>query len=130
MIVLDASVVLELVLATGAAPRIAGRVLDPSESLHAPHLLDVEVAQAVRRYCSSGDVSPRTGRDALSDLLDLPITRHPHGPLLSRIWELRRSITAYDAAYVALAEALDAPLLTCDGKLARSHGHRARILLA
>ena len=65
----------------------------------------------------------------MTDLLDLPVHRHPHDILLPRIWELRRSVTAYDAAYVALAEALDAPLLTRDGKLARSHGHRARIEL-
>jgi predicted nucleic acid-binding protein len=129
MIVTDASVVVELLLGTEGASRIADRLLDPEETLHAPHLLDVEVAQALRRYALAGDVTPRMGELGLSDLLDLPIVRHPHTLLLPRIWELRRSISAYDAAYVALAEALGAPLLTRDARLARSHGHRARIEL-
>jgi predicted nucleic acid-binding protein len=125
MIVTDASVVVELLLGT----EIANRLLDPEETLHAPHLLDVEVAQALRRYALAGDVTPRIGELGLADLLDLPIVRHPHTLLLPRIWELRRSISAYDAAYVALAEVLGAPLLTRDARLARSHGHRARIEL-
>jgi predicted nucleic acid-binding protein len=125
MIVTDASVVVELLLGTEEASRIANRLLDPEETLHAPHLLDVEVAQALRRYALAGDVTPRIGELGLADLLDLPIVRHPHTLLLPRIWELRRS----DAAYVALAEVLGAPLLTRDARLARSHGHRARIEL-
>ena len=129
MIVTDASVVVELLLGTEEASRIADRLLDPEETLHAPHLLDVEVAQALRRYALAGDVTPRVGEMGLGDLLDLPIVRHPHTLLLPRIWELRRSISAYDAAYVALAEVLGAPLLTRDAGLARSHGHRARIEL-
>lgn len=129
MIVTDASVVVELLLGTEEASRIADRLLDPEETLHAPHLLDVEVAQALRRYALAGDVTPRIGERGLADLLDLPIVRHPHTLLLPRIWELRRSISAYDAAYVALAEVLGAPLLTRDAGLARSHGHRARIEL-
>jgi predicted nucleic acid-binding protein len=129
MIVTDASVVVELLLGTEGASRIADRLLDPEETLHAPHLLDVEVAQALRRYALAGDVTPRMGELGLSDLLDLPIVRHPHTLLLPRIWELRRSISAYDAAYVALAESLGSPLLTRDARLARSHGHRARIEL-
>jgi predicted nucleic acid-binding protein len=129
MIVTDASVVVELLLGTEGASRIADRLLDPEETLHAPHLLDVEVAQALRRYALAGDVTPRMGELGLSDLLDLPIVRHPHTLLLPRIWELRRSISAYDAAYVALAESLGAPLLTRDARLARSHGHRAKIEL-
>jgi predicted nucleic acid-binding protein len=129
MIITDASVVVELLLGTEGASRIADRLLDPEETLHAPHLLDVEVAQALRRYALAGDVTPRMGELGLSDLLDLPIVRHPHTLLLPRIWELRRSISAYDAAYVALAESLGAPLLTRDARLARSHGHRAKIEL-
>lgn len=127
MIVVDASAVLELLLATPAAERIAARLLDPAETLHAPHLLDVEVAQGVRRYALSGDLDARRGEHALVDLLDLPLQRHPHTILLRRAWELRRSVSAYDAVYVALAEALDAPLVTRDGRLGRAHGHRARI---
>ncbi len=129
MIVVDASAVLELVLDTEAGRTVAERLLIPSEALHAPHLLDVEVTQAVRRYVASRDIQPAKGRQAIADLLDLPVARHPHTVLLPRAWELRRSISAYDAMYVALAEALDAPLLTRDGRLSRSHGHRARVEL-
>jgi len=129
VIVVDASTVVDLLLGAAAATRLADRLLVTGVSLHAPHLLDIEVTQAVRRYALSGEISGRRGEEALTDLLDLPIHRHPHDILLPRIWVLRRSVTAYAAAYVALAEALDAPLLTRDGKLARSHGHRARIEL-
>lgn len=127
MIVADASAVLELLLGTDAAARVAARLLDREEAVHVPHLLDVEVAQAVRRYTISGDLDAKQGARVLADLLDLPLHRHPHTVLLHRAWELRRSVTAYDAMYVALAEALGAPLLTRDRKLARAHGHRARI---
>jgi len=127
LIVADASAVLELLLGTDAAARVAAWLLKPGESVHAPHLLDVEVAQALRRYALAGDLDARQGARALADLLDLPVQRHAHGVLLQRAWELRRSISAYDAVYVALAEALRAPLVTCDRRLARSHGHRAVI---
>jgi predicted nucleic acid-binding protein len=127
VIVIDASAVLELVLDTEAARRVADRLLAPAEVLHAPHLLDVEVTQAVRRYVASREVDARKGRQAIADLLDLPVVRHPHTVLLERAWELRRSVSAYDAMYVALAEGLDAPLVTRDERLARAHGHRARI---
>ncbi len=129
MIVVDASAVLELVLDTEAARRVADRLLAPSEVLHAPHLLDVEVTQAVRRYVANREIDSAKGRQAIADLLDLPVARHPHTVLLPRAWELRRSISAYDAMYVALAEALGAPLLTRDQRLSRSHGHRARVVL-
>jgi predicted nucleic acid-binding protein len=129
VIVADASAVLELLLGTDAAPRVAARLLDASETLHAPHLLDVEVTQALRRYAISGGLDARRGERALADLLDLPLRRHPHTVLLRRAWELRRSISAYDAVYVALAEALGAPLVTRDARLARAHGHRARVEL-
>jgi predicted nucleic acid-binding protein len=129
MIVVDASVMVELLLSAEANPRIVGRLLDPGEAIHAPHLLDVEVAHVLRRCSLSRVIGPRAGEVALADLLDLPVVRHPHALLLPRIWELRKSISAYDAAYVALAEVLEAPLLTRDARLARSHGHRARIEL-
>lgn len=129
MIVADASAVLELLIGTAAAERVADRLLDPAETVHAPHLLDVEVVQALRRYVASGDLDASQAERAIADLLELPIQRHGHGVLLHRAWELRQSITAYDAVYVALAEALRAPLLTRDGRLARSHGHRARVEL-
>jgi predicted nucleic acid-binding protein len=129
VIVADASALLELLIGTEAAPAVAARLLDPAQTLHAPHLVDVEVAQALRRYAAAGDLSPRQGERALADLRALPLRRYPHAVLLPRAWELRRSVTAYDAVYVALAEALGAPLLTRDARLARAHGHRARVEL-
>ncbi|HET9748653.1 MAG TPA: type II toxin-antitoxin system VapC family toxin [Casimicrobiaceae bacterium] len=129
MIVVDASALLEVLLGTAASSRIAARLFDARETLHAPHLVDVEVTQVMRRYARSGDVSAGRGIQALQDLDDFPITRYPHHPFLSRIWQLRENVTAYDAAYVALAEALDAPLLTRDARLAASAGHEARVEL-
>lgn len=103
------------------------RLLDNGESLHAPHLIDVEVLQVIRRYERNGDIDAERARHALGDHLDLPIERYPHDVLFSRMWELRGSVTAYDAAYVALAEALDATLLTADQKLARSAPRGVRV---
>lgn len=127
MIVLDASAVLEILLRTPAAPALEGRLFEASETLHAPHLIDVEVAQVLRRYAASGDTDPERCRAALMDFTDLPIIRYPHDFLLPRVWELRNNLTAYDAVYVALAEALDAPLVTRDRRLASTPGHAARI---
>jgi predicted nucleic acid-binding protein len=129
LIVVDASALLELLLGTARADRIASFALAPEERLHAPHLLDIEIAQALRRLVQLGEVATARAQQALDDQAALVVERHSHQSLLPRIWQLRESITAYDAAYVALAEALDAPLLTCDAKLARSHGHRARMEL-
>lgn len=127
MIVLDASVVLELLLRTKAAAAVEARVFGRNESLHAPHLLDIEVTQVLRRYAGSGVATPERCQAALDDLADLPLTRYPHDFLLARVWELRGNLTAYDAVYVALAEALDSPLLTCDRRLANAPGNRAQI---
>ena len=129
MIVVDASAILELLLAATAAPDIENRLLRTLESLHAPHLLDLEVAQVLRRYVSAGELTPQRGRQALDDLAELPIIRYPHNLFLSRIWALRHNVTAYDAAYLALAESLPAPLVTCDAHLASAPGHRAIIEL-
>ena len=129
MIVVDASIILELLLATPRAPAIEKRVFDTGETLHAPHLLDVEVAQVMRRYYRFEAVSQQRGEQALKDLADLPIERYPHTVFLPRIWKLRDNVTAYDAVYIALAEALAAPLLTCDSKLANALGNRALIEL-
>jgi predicted nucleic acid-binding protein len=125
VIVLDASAALELLLRTRAGETIEQRVFRPAESLHAPHLLDVEVAQVVRRFARAGDLDDERGRAILQDLADLRIERYPHDILLPRIWELRDTVTAYDAAYLALAELLEAPLLTRDARLAKAAGHRA-----
>ena len=115
---LDASVVLEMLLGTAAGSLLADRLLHGRRSLHAPHLMDVEVAHVLRRYERVGDLSPARGAEALTDLTHLPLQRHPHDILLPRIWALRDNLTAYDAAYVALAEGLDATLFTRDKKLA------------
>lgn len=127
MIVVDASAILELLLGTDRAEGVAARALAPSERLQAPHLLDVEIAQALRRLVQLKAITAVRAGQALDDFAGLVIERHAHRDLLPRIWELRQSLTAYGGSYVALAEALDAPVLTCDGKLGRSHGHRARI---
>jgi predicted nucleic acid-binding protein len=127
VIVVDASAVLELLLGTERAERVAARVFAPNERLDAPHLLDIEVGQALRRLAQLNAITVLRADEALADFASLVIERHAHRELLPRIWQLRDSLTAYDAAYVALAEALDAPVLTCDAKLGRAHGHRARI---
>ena len=129
MIVVDASVLLELLLRTPSAKTAEGRLFASREALHAPHLLDLEITQVLRRYAASGAVPAERGAMALTDLADFPVRRYAHDVLLPRIWELRANLTAYDAAYVALAEALDARLLTRDGRLARARGHHARIEL-
>ena len=127
MITVDASAVLEVLLRTDRGSRIEDRLLSRGESLHAPHLLDVEVAQVLRRYAIAGDLTPGRGFEALTDLSGFPIHRYPHDALLPRIWELRHNVSAYDAAYLALAEALGAPLVTCDGRLGSAPGHVARV---
>jgi predicted nucleic acid-binding protein len=129
VIVVDASALLEALLRTPAAKVVEDRLFAPHQTLHAPHLLDVEIAQVIRRYAANGEIDGERGRMALADLADLPLRRYPHDFLLPRIWDLRNNLPAYDAAYVALAEALDAPLLTRDRRLAAAAGHRAQIEL-
>lgn len=129
MIVVDASAAIELLLRSTAAPAIEAIVFAPGASLHAPQLVDIEVAQVLRRYVAAGELDAARGSAALADLCDLPMQRYPHDMLLPRIWALRNNLTAYDAAYVALAEALDARLVTRDNRLANAPGHRARILV-
>ncbi len=127
MLVVDASVVLEVLLRTPRGQRIAPRLLASRETLCAPHLLDVEVAQVLWRYARAGELDDLRGRAALEDLADLPLERYPHTLLLARVWELCHNLTAYVAVYVALAELLDVPLVTCDRRLARTPGHSAAI---
>ena len=127
MIVLDASAVVEVLLQTKAGASVAGRLLAPETSLHAPHLLDVEVTQVLRRFTLRSELEPERARQALEDLSDLPVERYPHEILLPRIWSLRENLTAYDAAYVALAEILGATLLTRDSRILRAPGHSARV---
>jgi predicted nucleic acid-binding protein len=127
VIVVDASALLEVLLGTPAAKSLEDRLFAAGETLHAPHLLDVEIVQVVRRYAARGDIDDARGRAALTDLADFPLQRYPHDFLLPRIWDLRNNLTAYDAAYVALAEALEAPLITRDRRLAAAIGHEARV---
>jgi predicted nucleic acid-binding protein len=127
VIVLDASAVIDLLLNGEHAPQVAARIGD--ESIHAPHLVDVEVGSALRRYLVADVIDARSAAGALASLADLGLERYEHGPFLPRVLELRETLTAYDALYVALAEALDAPLVTLDAKLGRSHGHRATVEL-
>ena len=128
MIVLDASAALECVLRTSIGKQITDTWLTKERSIHAPHLVDVEVAQVLRRLVLKKSMTRARADDARSDWLALRITRHEHRPMLDRMFELMDTLTAYDSSYVALAESLEAPLLTSDSKLGRSHGHRAKII--
>lgn len=129
MIVLDASAVVELLLGTALGRAVAARIADPVLSLHVPHLVDVEVAQTLRRFVRAGELDAPSAAAALEDLRALDLERHAHEPLLDRVWGLRDNLTAYDAVYVALTEALGATLLTCDSRLARAPGIRGRVAL-
>lgn len=127
MIVLDASALVAYLLdLEPGASAVASRVEEPFETLHAPQLLDLEVLQALRRY-AAGEVSPERAGRAARALDDVRVARYPHMPLLHRIWELRANVSAYDAAYLALAEALDAPVVTLDRRMANVPGAQARI---
>jgi predicted nucleic acid-binding protein len=128
--VIDASAVIEWVLQTSKGAEIEARIfrkIGESTRLHAPYLLDVEVAQVLRKHVAKGLLPASRGLAALEDFLQIPLLRYPHDLLLPRVWELRRNLTAYDAVYVALAEALDMRLLTCDANIAGAAGHKARV---
>ena len=129
MIVLDASAAIDWLLQTAAGQRIEQRIFSHNESLHAPHLLDLEVIQVLRRLAQQGVVPVHRVDEAVRDLLDLRITRYPHFVLLPRVWQLRHNLSAYDAAYIVLAENLGATLVTRDGRLASTSGHAAPIEL-
>lgn len=127
MIVVDASAVLELLLKRPLANAVAERLFDTGETLHAPHLIDIETVHVLRRYARIGEQQADRLWLALDDFYSLQIQRYSHTMLLPRIWELRHNVTAYDATYIALAELLGAALLTCDRRLAGSPGHAATI---
>lgn len=127
MIVLDASAAIEWLFRSPAGIKIDTRVFSAAETLHVPHLFDVEVAQVLQRYVRDKTITAQRGEEALEDLSDMPLRRYPHDFLIPRVWDLRATLTAYDAVYVALAEVLDAPLLTCDRKIASASGHSANI---
>ncbi len=127
MIVVDASAIVSA-LTDRSVPSLVER-LRTERYLHAPHLIDVEVTQALRRLARTGRLSVDRASDARVDYVNLRIRRYRHVPLLGRVWELRDAMTAYDAAYIALAEILRAPLVTCDAHLARASGHEAEIMV-
>jgi predicted nucleic acid-binding protein len=130
LIVVDASAAVTMFLNLGSrAARLRERLGQAAEEVHIPHLFDVEVLQALRRHSLRGDLSGEQSRLILGLLYDMKAVRYPHAPLAARMWELRENLTAYDAAYVALAEVLEAPLLTTDRRLAQAPGIRAAVEL-
>jgi predicted nucleic acid-binding protein len=128
MLVVDSSAVLAALVARPPMAQLLDR-LNEDPDLHAPHLIDVEILHALRRLVARKSLSEDRAADVLRDFVELSIVRYPHLPLMIRIWELRQNLTAYDATFVGLAELLDAPLLTCDSRLASAPGHDARIEL-
>jgi predicted nucleic acid-binding protein len=126
MIVVDTSAVLEALVASSPMPALTERLREDSDWA-APHLIDVEFLHVLRRLVASDQVSLHRAEDALDDFRDLAMTRYPHHPLAERIWELRHNMTAYDAAFVSLGEALGVTLVTIDARLAATPGHHARI---
>lgn len=126
VIIADASVVVEVLLGSGETGAAIRHRLAATD-VHCPHLVDLEVTAALRRLVAMERVGAHEARLALDVLSSMDITRHSHKQYLPRIWELRDSVTAYDAAYVALAERAGAPLLTVDRRLAEAHGPRCQI---
>jgi predicted nucleic acid-binding protein len=129
MIVLDASAAVDWLLQTSAGRSIEKRIYSRNETLHAPHLVDLEVTQVLRRLAVRGVISAHRADEAVRDLLDLRITRYPHLVLLPRIWQLHHNFSACDAAYIVLAEKVGAALVTRDARLASASGHAATVEL-
>jgi predicted nucleic acid-binding protein len=128
LIVLDASAAIDYLVDGGERGDWVRERLPRGASLVAPHVIDLEVVSGLRRLLASADVSRRQAEDGLTDFGELRLTRYPATIFIDRIWRLRAMLTPYDAAYVALGEAVGAPLLTTDSRLARAHGHRAAIV--
>jgi predicted nucleic acid-binding protein len=127
MIVLDASAAVDWLLQTPAGQRIEQRIYARNDTLHTLYLLDVEFAQVLRRLVREGTLARKRAEEAMEDLIAVRVTRYAPVLLLNRIWQLRQNLTAYDAAYVALAEELEAPLITRNQKIAAAPGHTATI---
>ena len=127
MIVLDASAAVDWLLQTPVGLTIENRIYAHNESLHAPHLLDLEVGQVLRRLVREGTITANRADEVIGDLLQLRVTRYPHFVFLPRIWQLRHNLTAYEAVYVALAERLNATLISRDARLKTASGHTANV---
>lgn len=127
MIVLDASAVVDWLLQTPAGQRIEQRIYARNDTLHTVYLLDVEFAQVLRRLVREGTLARQRAEEAIEDLIAVRVAPYAPGLLLNRIWQLRQNLSAYDAAYVALAEELKAPLITRDQKIAAAPGHKATV---
>jgi predicted nucleic acid-binding protein/GNAT superfamily N-acetyltransferase len=129
VLVVDASVLVSALIDDGPARTRTYLRLDGEDTICAPEIIDLEIANAWRRDLQAGRLGEERSRQALEDLAALPLVRMPHQPLIERIWELRHNLTAYDAAYVALAEDLDTTLLTADGRLTRAPSLRCQVEL-
>jgi len=127
VIVLDSSAAVDLVARLEPGSWVDEQLAREPDA-HAPFLIDIEVTTALRKLAHVGTLSARAAREALEDFALLDLARYPHLPFLGRMWELRATISAADASFLALAEALDATVVTTDQRLARSHGHRAHIV--
>lgn len=126
MLVVDTSAVLAALVSRPPEPTLLQRLADDGD-LHAPHLIDIEILNALRGLVRSGQLSQDRAQDVRTDVEELAITRYGHQPLADRVWALRHNLTAYDAAFVALAEALEVPLVTCDARLANAPGVTAEL---
>jgi len=125
MVVLDASAAVEALLLGNAGHAVRERLV--GHELHAPYVIEIEVTEALRHAVRAGRLSRDRGLDALDDFADFAVILYPLGALRDRVWELGSNLTSYDAVYVALAEALEAPFVTCDARIARAPGIRAAV---
>jgi predicted nucleic acid-binding protein len=127
VIVVDASALVAILVRGEAWETVERRLFGSNDTIHAPHLVDVEVASALRRLVTAGKLESDRAGAAIEALADLRIARHAHRDLLPRVWPLRQNLSIQDAVYVALAEGLDAPLITRDRRLSAAPGHTARV---
>jgi predicted nucleic acid-binding protein len=128
LLIVDTSAVLAALTASDPPSGLLECLTDDGD-LHAPHLIDTEFLHGLRRLTLHGDLSEDRAADARTDFADLAVVRYRHQPLNDRVWQLRHNLTAYDATFVALAETLDATLVTCDAGIAASPTHHAKIEL-
>jgi predicted nucleic acid-binding protein len=129
VIVLDASALVELLLDTVAGRRVSILLADPALAVHVPHLIDVETISVLRRFVRERIIDEDEAGSAIEDLLALDLQRHSHEGLLERAWALRNNVTAYDAMYLSLTVALNATLVTCDGRLSKAAAGKIRVQL-